>query len=508
MNKLRHLRPEDLRGKRWAGWLRESSADQAENVVRQQADIERAARELGMTGPVRWYSRVGSGEAVAMPELAAALADGARGEYDVLVAFHTSRFARNRAEATRMKREFQRAGIVVYFAAQRLISGSFGSVLTEGVSEVIDEYDNEVRRMWIAGGLRERAKAGRWTGHIPFGYRARLEDRPDGSRGWEGMLEVDPAELPTFRRIVDEYLAGRGGREIALRLNAAGVTNRGGTWHQTTVQRMVGNPAYLGELHRYRLARSDHYYDADDPDGRMVIAGLWPPLVTPEEHAALAAPRIGPRARRSPAFAYPLAGILRCTCGRNFSGVHNGSVRYYRCGGRMMGTGCTAPHIRSEVAEGSFADWLDRLALPADWREAIARSRLTPARSEEETRRKRLEATLERMRNLYVWGELAEDRYRSETAQVKAELSLVTLPNVGSMESVASLLEEVGQVWRSVPVAVQSLLPRALLAYGEVKGGAVAWMARAELRPLLDLCVVTAPDPYAECDDYTLEYAV
>ena len=63
----RHLRPEDLRGLRFRGYLRESTQAQADRgtpLARQRDDIQRAADELGMVAaPPTWYERVGSGEA-------------------------------------------------------------------------------------------------------------------------------------------------------------------------------------------------------------------------------------------------------------------------------------------------------------------------------------------------------------------------------------------------------------------------------------------------------------
>ena len=513
--RTRHLQPSDLQGLRWRAYLRESTAAQADRgtpLDRQRADIERAATELGLVpSEPTFYTRTGSGEAERAPELLEALAGAERHEYDVLLVFHSSRLGRNRVEVGLRKRDFAKAGAILYFVAQHMISGAFQSALAEGVGEVIDQYDGEVRRMWIAGGLRERQKAGKWVGNIPFGYRPVMADFPDGSRRWDGALETDPAEYPVFRRVVEEWIAGRSGREIALSLNAQGLTRpRAGAWFQTTVERMMKNPVYLGELHRYRIARADHYYEATDAgDGRLTVEGRWPALVTPEEHAALCQPRKGLRNRRHPAFTYPLASVLRCgLCGRSYTGTSNGETRYYRCNGRVMGTGCPAPHVRSGPLEESFAKWLDRLTLPADWRDRIARSQLNGPKTDEAARRQRTETRLARLRELYLWGDLTEDAYRAQSAELRTELAVVAMPNVASMETVADLLADVGKTWRQAPASARGLLPRALLANGTLNGQAVEWNARAELRVLLDLCVLTAPCPYPDSEEYTLSYAV
>ena len=79
---VRHLRPENLRGLRWRGYVRESTAAQADkwSPERQRSDIARAADELGLVAAEpTFYERTGSGEAESV-ELALALADAKRGQ--------------------------------------------------------------------------------------------------------------------------------------------------------------------------------------------------------------------------------------------------------------------------------------------------------------------------------------------------------------------------------------------------------------------------------------------
>lgn len=170
----RHLRPGDLAGLRWRGYIRESSQEQTDRgtpVERQRNDILRAAEELHLVpAPPLWYERTGSGEREEAPELERALADA--GQYDVLVVFATSRLARNRAEAVKVKAAFAKAGMAIYFVSERIISGARETRLTEGIREVIDEEDNQTRRHWVAGGLREKQLSGRWVGQSRSGIAA------------------------------------------------------------------------------------------------------------------------------------------------------------------------------------------------------------------------------------------------------------------------------------------------------------------------------------------------
>ena len=222
-----------------------------------------------MIGDGHWYERIGSGESEHSPELAQALADARQGCYDVLVVYATSRFARNVGESRRLKAEFGRAGVVIYFVAERMISGTYASALSEGLHEVLDEYANEERRLWIAGGQRQRQLAGKWLGAIPLGYRKVMVDQPDGSRAWNGDLEADPETAPEVRAMFERRRQGDSLASIAARFGRP----------RATVAQILANPVYGGALVRYRRARAQHYYDATGADGRAEVSQAVPALL-------------------------------------------------------------------------------------------------------------------------------------------------------------------------------------------------------------------------------------
>jgi DNA invertase Pin-like site-specific DNA recombinase len=492
----RHLRPEDLRGKRWRGLIRESTEHQAEqwSPDRQRADLVRAAEELGLVGMDEWYVRVGSGEAEAVPELELALADGLRGEFDVLLVIHTSRFARNRAEAVRMKAQFAKAGLVIYFVAQRIVSGAFASGLAEGINEVIDEHANEERRFWIAGGLRERQLAGLWVGRIPYGYRKVMVDQPDGGRTWGGALEVDPVTGALVAEMVGMSATGTPGRKIALQMNGRGLPSpAGGLWSQRTVQQILTNPVYKGAHIRYGRKTPRHYYPEDDAhDGRREI-GTLPAIVTEglwEDCNRLLHDRSTGghgRGRR----AYPLSRTLRCgVCGWQMTGATGGrsEKRYYRCSKRYSGGGCTAPAISADMVEGAFVEWLGLFHLPPDWREKIARRRDQAADGAETVRRARLAKSLGRLRDLYQWGDLDESEYHDQADAIKAEMgALAKRDQRGLTENVVLALANLGAAWgtRRAPET-----PKLLLESAVVTDEGFEWRVRSELQPLLEVCGV------------------
>lgn len=508
----RHLRPEDLAGLRWRGLVRESTERQADawSPDRQRSDISRAADELGLlpAAPL-FYERTGSGEKEAVPELRRALEDGKRGEYDVLVVFATSRFARNVTEARIVKRDFARAGIVIYFVYERIISGSRSGRLTEGIREVLDEEENETRRMWVAGGMRERQLSGRWIGRVPFGYRKLLVDFPDGSRGWDGGLELHPDEAPTVRRIFADLAGGIPSSRICINLNLAGNRRPSGRpWITSAVWNLISNPVYMGALVRYARTRTPHYYPTTDPhDGRREVARPFPAIVGDKTWEAAQPSRTGTAWRTK--YPYPLSRVMRCSvCGFRMQGSFSGRHRYYRCGGRLVGA-CDAPNIRADKAEATFADWLeDGLRLPADWREALAKMQVRAIATDDRDKTLRIEEQLARIKNLYAWGDLPEAEYRDQAARLRSELGVIVLPDMGNIERMAEVLTNVGKAWRSIPDDRKQELPGRILQAVEVTDGAIsAFVARPELRPLLELGVVDAASASIRRPNYTVRFS-
>jgi hypothetical protein len=316
-------------------------------------------------------------------------------------------------------------------------------------------------------------------------------------------MEPDPETAPVVRRLFAAFESGTAPLDIAYTLNAEGIRGPQGPWTRATLVKLLRNPVYRGDLVRYRHTRPTlHYYPEDDAtDGRRTIEGAFEPIIPDPEWTQVQALMDGrvvagrPRRGRR---GYPLSGLLRCgDCGRRLSGVSNGYSRYYRCRTRAADRGCAAPFVRADTAEATFSEWIGSLTLPPDWREAIAGTR-EPA-AETEDKRGRLTEHLARLRKLYAWGEIPEDEYRAEAQRTHAELAEVVEPSPSTMEEVAAALADLGRTWAGASPERQASVARLMLreiVTGD--GGIVAFVARAEIRPLLDVCVALAPDPYAD----------
>src|SRR6476469_6969325 len=116
--------------------------------------------------------------------------------------------------------------------------GRFVFILFSALAEL--EREQVAERTSVAM-LRHQAKGRRMTrpDRCPNGWRP---DPSDPER-----LVQDAEEQATIGQIREERWHGRGLREIARRLDSAGIGCRGGRWSHTTVRSVLLRAAQLGE---------------------------------------------------------------------------------------------------------------------------------------------------------------------------------------------------------------------------------------------------------------------
>lgn len=229
---------------RCAAYIRVSTDDQAElSPESQLEEIKKyALRESLVLLPEHIYADTGiSGKSASnRPEFMRmiAAAKGPDCPFSVILLWKYSRFARNQEESIFYKSVLRsKCGVDVVSVTEPLVSGPFGSLI-ERIIEWMDEFysirlSQEVRRS-----MALNASQGRLQSAPPFGYRAS-----------GGTLEVVAEEADWVRHIYSAFLSGRSTRSIALELNDAGVhTHRGGNFESRTIEYILCNPAYTGQL--------------------------------------------------------------------------------------------------------------------------------------------------------------------------------------------------------------------------------------------------------------------
>ena len=392
----------------------------------QTADMEAYCARKGLRIVAR-YQEVGRGWSKKRPEFQRMLAEAREGRFDTIVCWKSDRLSRGMYPAAALMEVVEAYQIGLESVLDAIDMKTFGLMAAIGKIE-LDNF-RERATMGKRGAAKQRRIS---TGRPPYGYRV------DPT----GRAVVNEAEAEVVRRIFHDYVdKGLGAQRIAWDLTDDSIpTSSGGrTWHESTVHRMLGNPAYKGTwaFGRMRNIASD--------EGNRVFAqpsDTWievpvPPLVDAEKwdraQAAKRARYSG--AKRNTKVLYLLQHLLRCTeCGRKFRAharwrthaTRNGQrvtydlkvpPRYYACTGTVLRLRCREkPTIRAEKLEQRVWNEIKGVlqepsviiagieALGEQGGESLAEEQ---ARAERDLREVQLEE--ERLVRLYVTGKLTEE---------------------------------------------------------------------------------------------------
>jgi DNA invertase Pin-like site-specific DNA recombinase len=289
----------ELRGRRAARWVRESTPGQLDRwgppSQRRMQDLAIAELGLADTGLAWTVGRSGwSGPdsmdeppATQTPEFRAMLAAAEAGAFEVLLVGYTARYMRDLALALTYRRWFHRQGVVVYICDDRILSSNAADwerlVDKAKAAEINSGEQSRNVRAGYAAKLETHRDPG---GHPPFGFRR---------AGTTKVVEVDPERIGTAVRAYELAVAGLTDREVAGRLGLGLHTVRG----------ILTSPLYRGRLR----------------DG---TPANWPPVVDEATWHRVADLRAA-RNRRSPGRpetrrTYALPMLACAACGRRLVG--------------------------------------------------------------------------------------------------------------------------------------------------------------------------------------------
>ena len=235
----------------------------------------------------------------------------------------------------------------------------------------VDKADR-LRKAWI--GKKAKAKKEIITAMAPCWLK------PNADR--TGWVE-DKAKVKIVRRIFDLTQKGVGVNKIAMTLNAEGVPSIGrrrrrredapgagaeGKWQVTFVQKLLANPAVIGEFH-------DHRREYDHDAGRYnrtatgeVIKGYFPRIIEPAVFRKIAVQLASRRNKTKPRdgkVSNLFAGLSRCPrCNGTMTSVNkgNGSKVSLVCAAAKIGAGCNYHAVRLHDVETAFLDAADDLS--------------------------------------------------------------------------------------------------------------------------------------------------
>jgi hypothetical protein len=209
------------------------------------------------------------------------------------------------------------------------------SILIEALLEAMDEYYSinlaeEVRR-----GMAEKASRGGVVNAPPFGYDIK-----------DGVFVPNPDTAPIVRQIYNDFLSGKGCREIAMQLNSFGIrTKNGNLWENRTVEYVLRNVTYIGKIIWTPQKRKTRDYDNPET---IIADGKHEPIIDKATFEAVQQ-KINAVKEKHRKYEHPvhvndfmLRGLVRCSaCGATLAQSVKG--KYLQCHRYSKGQ-CTVSH--------------------------------------------------------------------------------------------------------------------------------------------------------------------
>lgn len=237
-----------------AGYIRESTEDQDKGFSpdNQKRQIEEHARKHNIT-ITEWYKDLITGTSASKrDDFQKMMSDAMQHKFDIILVFHTSRFARNVQESRhykdllRKKLDIDVISITQHFGDWKEPS----AFLNEGVNELFDEHYSRQLSFWVRNSLMEKRLQGYQRGNPPFGYyKKQIEfnqekDKPIYAKEWL----VHAKESKIVLRIYNYYATGKYSFvNIASLLNKEGIKSKyGNPFTYSSVKGILCNRVYLG----------------------------------------------------------------------------------------------------------------------------------------------------------------------------------------------------------------------------------------------------------------------
>jgi site-specific DNA recombinase len=276
-------------------------------------------------------------------------------QFDAILVWKYSRFARSREDSILYKAMLRKCGVEVISISEPHDNTPTGKLM-EAIIESLDEFYSQNLGEEVTRGMRESASRGFYlSARIPYGYR-KIRVKDGGKE--HTKLEIDPARAPVVRDVFESVLKGKGLSEIVKDLNGRGIAGpRGKGWYKTGLHKILTGELYTGVL----------IWGRDSKRGLepVRVEGAVPAVIDRECFDRVQ------RAmkERRPACTHPkracsrflLSGLARCGhCGKALVGqdAKGGQFSYYVCGtlGKKGAGSCPAKYLNSVKFERSIID--------------------------------------------------------------------------------------------------------------------------------------------------------
>lgn len=186
------------------------------------------------------------------------LEDCRSGKLDIVITKNISRFGRDTVEILDALNQLRTLGVRVIFEQEELDTANTDSNLMIAIVEALAQAENESRSENIKWGIKQRAALGtsKLYDRKCYGYKHNAD----------GKLVIDEEQAENVNLIFDLYLSGQSVLGIIKELRKRKISSPTGKekWCKRTIDVMLSNEKYTGDVKLLKLGKSDVQYLASD----------------------------------------------------------------------------------------------------------------------------------------------------------------------------------------------------------------------------------------------------
>lgn len=265
---------------------------------------------------------------------------------DYVVVCKYDRFSRNAAEGLRMIELLEKKyGIVVLSVFEQMFIDYDSPYFFKQRADMLvtAEFELHVIKERIRFGQHQAIKSGRFIAGAPYGYE-NIKD-VDGKPN----ISIVPEEADRIRKLYSACYMGAIISELNSLAKALGIPRQG----NSAIKRILTNPLYAGYL----------TLPSYKSEPGKVIKGRFEPIIEDYIWHRVQELMSGERERVIEDENFPFRGILKCECGKCYSGAFskgkNKYYPYYKCAGHPGG------NYSATKLHGKFDEILLHFNLPA-----------------------------------------------------------------------------------------------------------------------------------------------
>jgi DNA invertase Pin-like site-specific DNA recombinase len=379
------------------------------------------------------------------------ITDGMQNQFEVILIYHSSRFARNVSEARHYKELLREKLKIDVLSVTQHFGNSWDDpsfYLNEGINELFDGYYSKQLGFWVKKSLLEKRTQGYQTGNVPFGYYKKrvgfdsVKNRPIYDPTWR----IHPQESKILKRIYTMYASCKYSlANIAQILNSEGLRTKAGyQFTYSGLREMIGNKVYLGKVYSKRR-------------GYPTLKGAHPPIISQAlfEKAVLALSERRNTSGRPVAQHrfYLLQNLVYCHKSRAYlkgkedkprgrltpkmySETHQWKYpvnkkherKFYCCKIRRENKSCSQPDVATHYIDGQVLQFMSGLKLPSPVIEKVIQKLQQMFKQASATKKDAnfIDRLLLKKKKLdFTWNntdELTESDYLAKLENINAEL--------------------------------------------------------------------------------------